>query len=68
VKPPFQPADSPVELAAPNPWWPQIFRQETARLCHALHGAPDVIEHIGSTAVPGLAARPIIDIVMGAAA
>jgi GrpB-like predicted nucleotidyltransferase (UPF0157 family) len=58
-------AASAVELAAPNPWWPQIFKQESVRLCRALHCQPDMLEHIGSTAVAGLVARPVVDIAIG---
>ncbi|MGF1482610.1 MAG: GrpB family protein [Cyanophyceae cyanobacterium] len=49
-----------------NPRWPLLFEQEEARLREVL--ADDLIiriEHFGSTAVPGLAAKPIIDILVG---
>ena len=46
----------------PDPAWPSAFASEAARL-HAALGALAVrIEHVGSTSVPGLAAKPIIDI------
>lgn len=52
------------ELAAYDPAWPARFEEEAPRLEHAL--APVVaIEHVGSTAVPGLAAKPTIDIAAG---
>lgn len=50
-----------------NPYdtaWPRRFRQEAARLRRYLGGARCQIEHIGSTAVPGLDAKPIIDIAL----
>src|SRR5690349_23314639 len=48
--------------------WPAIFRTEAARLEKAIADAQLpalVFEHIGSTAVPGLAAKPILDIAAG---
>ena len=44
---------------------PQRFATERARLAAALGGAAAGIEHVGSTAVTGLAAKPIIDILVG---
>jgi GrpB-like predicted nucleotidyltransferase (UPF0157 family) len=53
------------ELSAYSPMWPAVFDIERARL-QAIFGADAaLIEHIGSTAVPGLGARPIIDIMLG---
>ena len=42
--------------------WPQVFEAEAAQIRAALGGELRVIEHIGSTAVPGLPAKPVIDI------
>jgi GrpB-like predicted nucleotidyltransferase (UPF0157 family) len=42
-----------------------MFEAEAARIEHALVGLPIRLEHIGSTAVPGLAAKPIIDMLAG---
>jgi GrpB-like predicted nucleotidyltransferase (UPF0157 family) len=53
-----------VRLAAPEPRWAALAAEERERLRQAL-GAPLAIEHIGSTAVPGLAAKPIIDLMIG---
>lgn len=56
------------ELSAYSPMWPAIFAIEHGRL-GAIFGADAVvIEHIGSTAVPGLGAKPIIDVMLGAPA
>ncbi len=45
--------------------WPAVFEAERGRL-HAVLGDPTFrIEHIGSTAVPGLGAKPIIDMLLG---
>jgi GrpB-like predicted nucleotidyltransferase (UPF0157 family) len=45
-----------------DPSSPQRFETSRARMAAALDGMVSVIEHVGSTAVPGLAAKPIIDI------
>ena len=45
-----------------DPGWPAAFQAEADRLRHALGGLALRIDHHGSTAVPGLAAKPIIDI------
>jgi GrpB-like predicted nucleotidyltransferase (UPF0157 family) len=52
----------PVVLADYDPAWPQLFEQEVERIRAALGERALQIEHVGSTAVPGLAAKPIIDI------
>lgn len=44
--------------------WPQIFAREAERIRAALNERVLCIEHAGSTAVPGLAAKPVIDIVL----
>jgi GrpB-like predicted nucleotidyltransferase (UPF0157 family) len=52
-----------VEVAAYDPTWPERFAAERRRLAGTLPYALS-IEHIGSTSVPGLAAKPIIDMVV----
>lgn len=47
-----------------DPRWPDRFARETARLRPIL-GEAAKLEHFGSTAVPGLAAKPVIDILAG---
>jgi len=49
-----------------QPDWPQKFEEEKQQLSTVLPDA-SMIEHIGSTAVPGLAAKPVIDIMIGLA-
>jgi len=44
--------------------WPTRFREHAARIAEALGGRAVQIEHIGSTAVPGLAAKPTIDVLL----
>src|ERR1043166_1035015 len=50
-------ADRPV-----RPEWPRVFQEIADRLLPMLVDVPVEIEHVGSTAVPGLASKPIIDI------
>lgn len=53
----------PITIAEYDPAWPRMFEQERERICADC--GPDVFvafEHAGSTAVPGLAAKPVIDI------
>jgi GrpB-like predicted nucleotidyltransferase (UPF0157 family) len=45
-----------------DPVWPQLFRDAGARLRRSLEAVARRIDHIGSTAVVGLDAKPIIDI------
>src|SRR5687767_3643892 len=49
-------------VAEYDPAWPHLFEEEAARLREALGAIAVRIEHVGSTAVPGLAAKPVIDI------
>jgi GrpB-like predicted nucleotidyltransferase (UPF0157 family) len=58
--------DEPIHLESHDPEWLQAFQLERKRLANGLRLAADAIEHIGSTAVPGLLAKPIVDIMIGA--
>ena len=51
-----------VEVVEHDPAWATRFEAIRARLAPALAGIAVAIEHVGSTAVPGLAAKPVIDI------
>ncbi|MBA4021382.1 MAG: hypothetical protein C0482_03395 [Gordonia sp.] len=51
-----------IVLVAYDPEWPADFAREQRRIETALGGAAIRIDHIGSTAIPGLSAKPIIDI------
>ena len=53
-----------LELHSYDDRWPGAYREHRRRIGEALPEADIEIEHIGSTAVPGLAAKPIIDIVV----
>jgi GrpB-like predicted nucleotidyltransferase (UPF0157 family) len=48
-----------------DPLWPSLFEDERASLVRALGPLALTIEHVGSTAVAGLAAKPIIDVLVG---
>ena len=56
--------DGPVTLVEYDPAWPDLYAREERRLREALGDHAIRIEHTGSTSVPGLAAKPIIDIVL----
>jgi GrpB-like predicted nucleotidyltransferase (UPF0157 family) len=51
-----------------DPTWPEAFEAEAARLHAALGAVAQRIDHHGSTSVPGLSAKPIIDIQISVAA
>ena len=53
-----------IVIADYNPAWPERFRQEEVRTVAALGEAALSVEHIGSTSVPGLAAKAIVDILL----
>ncbi len=51
-----------VVMAEPDPTWPATFERHRAVLARTLGAGARRIDHVGSTAVPGLAAKPIVDI------
>ena len=53
-----------IELAEYDPKWPRLYEREAERIGRALGPKMLRIEHVGSTSVPGLAAKPLIDIVL----
>jgi len=58
--------DEAVRLVDHDPSWPDAYREEAAALENAI--GPWVtggIHHVGSTAVPGLSAKPVIDVLVG---
>ncbi len=57
--------DATIDLADHDPAWPATFEREAARIREVLGDRAVVLEHSGSTSVPGLAAKPIIDITLG---
>ena len=60
-----EPGKDPVEIVDYDPRWPSLFDAEAKRLRAALDPSLIVgLEHFGSTAIPGLSAKPIIDILI----
>lgn len=54
----------PIEIVDYDPTWPRIFNAHAQIIAGALGDAALRIEHIGSTSVPGLAAKPIVDMLV----
>ncbi len=57
--------DRPIVVVDYNPRWLALFESERERLTFLLGGRSVDIQHIGSTSIPGLAAKPVIDIAIG---
>jgi GrpB-like predicted nucleotidyltransferase (UPF0157 family) len=55
----------PVYLVSYDPRWPSLFTLERSRVEAVLGSRAQAIEHVGSTAVPGLDAKPVIDLMVG---
>ena len=51
-----------VEVVAPDPSWPEAYAGLAGRIREALGDSVLELDHVGSTAVPGLHAKPVIDI------
>ena len=56
--------NAPIVLVRYDAQWPAIFENQASRIRAALGSLATRVEHVGSTSVPGLAAKPIIDIVL----
>ena len=54
-----------IYIAPYDPQWPAEYAAEEARILEVCRGLPIRLEHVGSTAVPGLDAKPVIDILAG---
>ena len=59
--------DGPIHLADYDPGWPGLYEREAARVRAVLGDRVRLLEHVGSTSVPGLAAKPIIDMLLAVA-
>ncbi|HUA07282.1 MAG TPA: GrpB family protein [Solirubrobacteraceae bacterium] len=59
-----KPLARPIELRDYDPRWPDLYAEHAARLHDALGDRLVRVEHVGSTSVPGLAAKPFIDIAL----
>jgi GrpB-like predicted nucleotidyltransferase (UPF0157 family) len=58
------PLVGPIHIVDYDPEWPLLFEREATRVRAALGECVLLIEHVGSTSVPGLAAKPRIDILL----
>lgn len=59
-----KPHNAPVTLLEYDPEWPNQFDREATRIRSVLGNKALQLEHVGSTSVPGLCAKPIIDILL----
>lgn len=55
----------PVRVMPYDPSWPALFGEERVRVEGAVGRWAEAVEHVGSTAVPGLDAKPVIDVMVG---
>jgi GrpB-like predicted nucleotidyltransferase (UPF0157 family) len=55
----------PLEFVDYDATWPRQFEEEKRRILGAISRYVAAVEHVGSTSVPGLAAKPIVDILVG---
>jgi GrpB-like predicted nucleotidyltransferase (UPF0157 family) len=60
----LRPLNGPILLVDYDPAWPSLYLREAERVRSVLGGRALQIEHVGSTSVPKLAAKPIIDMVL----
>ena len=63
----LQPLAGPILLAGYDPAWPGRFQHEAATIRAALGERALQLEHVGSTSIPGLPAKPVIDILLAVA-
>jgi GrpB-like predicted nucleotidyltransferase (UPF0157 family) len=61
------PLAGPIHIVDYDPEWPRRFEREARRIQSALGDRALLLEHVGSTSVPGLAAKPRIDIILAVA-
>lgn len=54
-----------VRLVPHSACWGELYREEEARLRAALEGVLLDVQHFGSTSIPGIHAKPILDIILG---
>jgi GrpB-like predicted nucleotidyltransferase (UPF0157 family) len=59
-----EPENSTIYLASYDPAWPSLFSRLEGQIREALGDDALLLEHVGSTSVPGLSAKPIIDMVL----
>jgi GrpB-like predicted nucleotidyltransferase (UPF0157 family) len=59
--------NAPIQLIEYNAEWPALFIREAERVRATLGPRVLMLEHVGSTSVPGLAAKPVIDMILAVA-
>lgn len=59
-----KPLNGTIQLQDYNPAWPKQYQVEEKKIADALAGKQITIQHVGSTSVPGLCAKPILDILL----
>jgi GrpB-like predicted nucleotidyltransferase (UPF0157 family) len=57
--------EDPVDLVPYDLHWPALFQVEAKLLIAGLGSSSFTIEHVGSTAIPGLGAKPVVDLMLG---
>jgi GrpB-like predicted nucleotidyltransferase (UPF0157 family) len=62
------PHNAQIHLSPYDPRWPAQYEAEAAKIRIALGARAIVLEHVGSTSIPGLSAKPILDILLAVAA
>ena len=60
----LEPHNAPITLTTYDPDWPRSFDREADRIHSALGTVALRVEHVGSTSVPGLMAKPVIDVLL----
>ena len=60
----IKPLKTPIIILEYDPCWPELFEREANRIRFLLGEKVLLLEHVGSTSVPGLCAKPIIDILL----
>ncbi|QKI80819.1 GrpB family protein [Kroppenstedtia eburnea] len=60
----LKPHNAPITLVEYDPRWPELFDREADRVRSILGNKALRVEHVGSTSVPGLCAKPIIDMLL----
>lgn len=57
--------DEPIEVVSYDPAWPRLFEAEAKRLRAGIAQQVNRIEHNGSTSVPGMVGKPVVDLLFG---
>ncbi len=57
--------DEAIDVVSYNPEWPQLFVEEAKRLQGSITEKVNVVEHFGSTSVPGMSGKPVVDLLFG---